>query len=161
MSTENFVLRLFLGIKLLFVYPLLIARGFRPKYYPLENAVIVEISARLSPETRKVFEDQLAEVNYLQRTHFKRSGLSFFKVRRFAFDQKRRSKFQHESQEKVLASLTFRVRDKEIPAEIHLVNGNVFSLEFYADVRPYIHHADIDIIDFTERSLSYSRAFLR
>lgn len=101
-------------------------------YNPLEKAILSELCQQLGAHTRTVFTSQLEEINLIQYAESTSgSELNFFRIALSGVINTRLQKFELNIEEILMATIFFSVTSGErIRADIFVINGNFFSIEF-------------------------------
>jgi hypothetical protein len=117
---------------------------------PLERRVIAAVSAKLPLTAREIFDAQISQVNRIQR-HPSGKEANFYAMRRGKPDMEERFLFPLRT-ETLLGTVHLNVGQerKLLRAEVWLVNGRVFSVDFNKSPgktsESEIHVADVEIL---------------
>lgn len=140
------IMKVLVAIKLLFTYPKLCITGRGGFYlFPLERKLLDQLRHQLMPHQVEILLSQLNEINLIERDHLHRSIIMFYVVKNFEYSSERKNKFFSDKSEYVISRIDFRLLNSEYKyrAIFHVVNGNLFSIEFTANIENILRESEI------------------
>ena len=122
----------------------LFGRG-RATYFPLERRLLSELEESLPNEEKEVLRSQLSEINCVERVHAPKTRIQLNKIQGIRYDLEREKKFTDPRSEYVIRKIDFCVDGKRVRSKFYVVDGNLFSVEFTANLRKLLQSGDIEI----------------
>lgn len=138
------ILRILVAIKLMLSHPRIVFAKQKTAFKPLELVLLTELESRMSKEYAEIARDQLSEINFIERVSCPKTIISFNKVEACSYSLRRKLKFPQMNEEYVLAKIDFKIKEKLYRAVFYVVSGNLFSIEFTADMSGLLEEGNIE-----------------
>jgi hypothetical protein len=154
-APPNFVLRVIQFLFTLFAYPSILLRPRSKFLKPIEQSLFNLLAERLDKPLGAILQAQVAELNYVQRLHPRRTECNFYRFVPFRFDRARSARFPFTELEVVLCTVRFQtnVGTRQV-VKVHVVRGNFFELEFGRDMRKHLNEVIAEVISFKQVGVS-------
>lgn len=138
------ILRVLVAIKLMLSHPRIVFGKQKSAFKPLELKLLTELESRVLKEYAEIVRAQLSEINFIERVSCPKTIISFNKVKGCSYDLHRMVKFPQLKEEYVLAKIDFKIKKKSYRAVFYVVFGNLFSIEFTADMSDLLEEKNVE-----------------
>lgn len=117
-----------------------------PLYTKFEGQLFLEIKKLLSPEQKKIFENQVQEINYVQRAP-RYEYINYYKLTAFKVSLERFLKFTPNTGEWILKECRVYVDGKPVlNAKFWVVNGIFCSIEFDDCAKEFKNNINVKLV---------------
>ena len=139
----NMILTLLGAINIILRHPLHALGLGKATFNSLEVAIISQFQELLNESEGSILETQLDEINCIDRVYSPKTVIGFSKINGLKYDLRRARKFDDPREDFVLKKLEFLLDGERYRAKLYVVNGNLYSIEFTANIRSIIGRSDV------------------